>query len=187
MDSACGLSFSLSLSERGRTLRLWIPRADSLSPSPSGRGDVRCGYGFRVRTPFLPLLREKERYGAVMDSACGLSFSLSLRERGGVRASATQALQVFSPSPHLHTLQTHYSRSVKPAIPGSVASGCGEHRRRASHRADRRPVQSPAVLRSRQNRECRDQRDVGGETYSKQNGGCAVSTIVDVLLALSYV
>ncbi len=104
-----------------------------------------------------------------------------------MRASATQALQVFSPSPHLHTLQTHYSRSVKPAIPGSVASGCGEHRRRAFHRADRRPVQSPAVLRSRQNRECRDQRDVGGETYSKQNGGCAVSTIVEVLLALSYV
>jgi hypothetical protein len=29
-----------------------------------------------------------------MESACGLSFSLSLRERGGVRASATQALQV---------------------------------------------------------------------------------------------
>ena len=144
MESACGLSFSLSMRERGR-------------------------------------------YGAVMDSACGLFFSLSLRERGGVRASATQALQVFSASPHLHTLQTHYSRSVKPAIPGSVASGCGEHRRHASHRVGRRPVQSPAVLRSRQNREYRDQRDAGGETYSKQNGGCAVSTIVDVLLALSYV
>ncbi len=172
-------------------MQLWILRADSLSPSPSPspsvRGDVRCGYGFRVRTLFLPLPQGEGTYGAVMDSACGLSFSLSLRERGGVRASASQALQVFSPSPHLHTLQTHYSRSVKPAIPGSVASGCGEHRRRASHRADRRPVQSPAVLRSRQNRECRDQRDVGGETYSKQNGGCAVSTIVDVLLALSYV
>ena len=168
-------------------MRLWIPRADSLSPSPSGRGDVRCGYGFRVRTPFLPLLREKERYGAVMDSACGLSFSLSLRERGGVRALATQALQVSSPSPPLHTLQTHYSRSVKPAIPDSVASGYGEHRRRVSDRVDRRQVQSPAVLRSRQNREYRGQRDAGGETYSKQNGGCAVSTIVDVLLALSYV
>lgn len=97
-----------------------------------------------------------------MESAYGLS--LSFRARGGVRALATQALQVFSASPHLHTLQTHYSRSVKPAIPGSVASGCGEHRSRASHHADRRRAQSPGVVRSRRNREYRGQRDAGGAT-----------------------
>ena len=158
------------------------------NPLPKGeRGrygavmESACGLSFSLS------LREREPFGAVMESACGLSFSLSLRERGGVRALATQALQVSAPSPPLHTLQTHYSRSVKPAIPDSVASGYGEHRRRVSDRVDRRQVQSPAVLRSRQNREYRGQRDAGGETYSKQNGGCAVSTIVDVLLALSYV
>ena len=60
-----------------------------------------------------------------MESACGFFYSLSLSQRGGVRASATKALQVSPPSPHLHALQIHYSRSVKLAIPRSVASGCG--------------------------------------------------------------
>ncbi len=188
MESACGLSFSLSLRERGRYGAV-MESACGLSFSLSLRErepfgavmESACGLSFSLS------LREREPFGAVMESACGLSFSLSLRERGGVRALATQALQVSAPSPPLHTLQTHYSRSVKPAIPDSVASGYGEHRRRVSDRVDRRQVQSPAVLRSRQNREYRGQRDAGGETYSKQNGGCAVSTIVDVLLALSYV
>ena len=73
------------------------------NPLPKGRGTVRCGYGICVRILLLPLPQSE----------------------GRVRASATQALQVSPPSPHHHALQTQYSRSVKLAIPRSVASGCG--------------------------------------------------------------
>lgn len=58
-----------------------------------------------------------------MESACGFFYSLSLSQRGGGRR-----LRRFKyPLYHRITMlfKPHYSRSVKLAIPRSVARGCG--------------------------------------------------------------